>query len=64
MFMWTFYKMCAYIVTLQHHTYYRYLRKKRKIWVKPGRADQWWKNLETDKMCPDDWNKKFVNAER
>lgn len=37
----------------------RYLRKKRSVWVKSGRTDQWWRNLISDKMSPDEWKKNL-----
>ena len=33
----------------------RCLRKKRSIWVSPGRTDLWWENLQAGKMSPDEW---------
>ena len=34
---------------------FRLLRKKRKIWVLPGRTEEWWANLNSGKMDPNEW---------
>ena len=34
--------------------FFRYARKERSIWIKPGRTEEWWKNLESSEMSPDE----------
>ncbi|XP_057310515.1 putative nuclease HARBI1 [Hydractinia symbiolongicarpus] len=38
----------------------RYVRSKRKCWIKPGRTDKWWDNLHiVGNMCDDTWLQNF-----
>ena len=36
-------------------SFVRYARKKRSVWVKPGQTEEWWKNLESSEMSPEEW---------
>ena len=35
------------------------VRRKRKIWVKPGRTDEWWKKIISGKMDSEEWKNNF-----
>ena len=39
--------------------FFRCLWRKKSIWVKPGRTDQWWQNLFNDKLSEEDWKKNL-----
>ena len=36
----------------------RKIRRKRRFWVKPGRTDLWWQNMNQNRSLGDDWTKK------
>ena len=38
---------------------FRLLRKKRTIWVEPGRTDAWWQNLLGNKMSDEEWKRNL-----
>ena len=38
---------------------FRYIRRKRCTWVKPGRTDQWWQNLESGVAPEEEWKINF-----
>ena len=42
---------------LNKHFYFnsRYIRRRRKVWVRPGRTDTWWQNLLSGKLPEDEW---------
>ena len=39
--------------------FFRFLWKKKSIWVKPGRTDRWWQNLSNDKLVEEEWKKNL-----
>ena len=34
-------------------------RLPRSLWIKPGRTDQWWQNMITGKLGPENWKENF-----
>ena len=40
---------------LMSFLFFRYSRKKRPVWIKPGQTEEWWKNLESSEMSPEEW---------
>ena len=45
---------CTFIIYVLIY-FDRNIRSKKSIWVKPGRTDQWWRNLKSDKMSSNRW---------
>ena len=41
-------------------SFFRYARKTRSVWVKPGRTEEWWKNLESSEMSPEEWKNNLL----
>lgn len=35
------------------------VRRKRKVWVKPGRTEDWWMKISNGKMHPEEWKINF-----
>ena len=38
------------------------IRRKKSIWVKPGRTDRWWRNLINGKLAQEEWKKNLRMA--
>ena len=41
---------------------YRIIRRKKSVWVKPGRTDRWWQNLISGKLAEEEWKKNLRMA--
>ena len=47
------------LIKLKEEKLRRLRRKKKSVWVKPGRTDMWWENMIMGVSSPECWQKNF-----
>ena len=47
------------ITRCRHKSFKKRPRKKKRFWIKPGRTDLWWRNMEEGRCLEEDWKKNF-----